>query len=534
MTATRRGAVGRIEIAVFAIFALGAAAYFLVTKDEAKRPNVILISIDTLRADHLSCYGYRSKVGERTSPNLDALAARGARFEQAHSTTSWTLPSHVALLTGMPDELHAVRHDRIPLDENRTMLAERLTKSGYQCAGFFGGPYLDPHFGFGRGFSRYENCGAPTAYQTAEMRQSQQLVAAMEQQSHRIRTAAKITDGALDFLATRDGERPFFLFLHHWDVHYDYNAPEEFQQRFAGWYRGDLPMLDIARNPRVRPDMPAEDRDFLIASYDAEIAWVDAQIGRLLARVAELGLADDTYVVVVSDHGEEFFEHGSFGHRKNLHAESLRIPLLVAGPGVERGATVAETARIFDVYPTVLDLLDLPADDARLYGVSLAPLFEAEREAEVPPRLRDLPIVAELTLLPYVAGEDGAPLPPDHYFHHRAISSGEYKWIDVARRAFDPKRELDLDGVVEERLGSALYRFRDDPLEQRDLAAQWQAELERLGKRAEALGQDLVAYRAHLPTKANPTPKPMPEELSEQARQAGYLGASSHDDDDEQ
>ncbi|MFG0317963.1 MAG: sulfatase [Planctomycetota bacterium JB042] len=505
-----------VEVAVLGGLGLVAFVTWFLFLRASRPPNVVLISIDTLRPDHLGCYGYP----KRTSPRIDAFAAGGVRFERAHSTTSWTLPAHMALLSGQPDQVHGVVHDTLAVDPNIRMLAEVFREHGYRTGGYFGGPYLEPYFGFGQGFEVYENCGvemfstagrAPGALQGA-------MLGAKERESHKVITAPKTTDGALEFLE-RHRDEPFFLFVHHWDVHYDFNAPAEFVKRFwPGPPPPDFTIEDFHFNEAVSPEMTPEQRAYLIANFDAEIAWVDFHVGKLLDRLDELGLADDTIVVVTADHGEEFFEHGEKGHRKNLYDTTLRIPLLVAGPGVRKGVVVEEQARIFDVVPTLRELCGFD-DDPALYGESLVPLLDGD----APPELRDLPIVAELTDVPKVLGDGGRPVTADYKNVHRACSGNGLKYLLAERRAFDAAAkppDLSLDGGDLLLREEKVYDLGADPGERNDLSASRADALERLRDRLGRLGEALGRLKGSL--KLINEAQEKPRELQEQLDQLGY------------
>ena len=441
---------------MFGVLALVAAVAWFVFVREAPRPNVILISIDTLRPDHLGCYDYPKD----TSPNIDRLAKRGVRFDRAHSSTTWTLPAHLSMMTGLPDALHGVRHDLLMLDGNRRMLAERFQRAGYDTAGFFGGPYLSPEFGFQRGFRVYQNCGVPTRKEiAASARTNDELnraVALMEQQSHRVQTAER-TQNEVDKYLDGVGDEPFFLFIHHWDTHYDFTAPKAYVDMFAPDYRGDLDLSNFMMNEAIAADMSPADYQYMLAAYDAEIRWVDYHVGRLLQKLDDLELTDDTYVVITSDHGEEFFEHGNKGHRYNLHEESLRIPLIIAGPDVGRGLQVDRQARIFDIMPTLLELAGL-APESESFGASLVPFLEGDD----PERLRSLPLIAELTYIPKILDPDEPQgwREPDHYFHHQAFGRGGKKLIDVRRRRFDHEQPASLAKEVLEQYPPPALRHR--------------------------------------------------------------------------
>lgn len=364
--------------------------------DRPRRLNVLLISIDSLRADHLDCYGYRSATGAPTSPSLDQFAKEGVLFEHAVATTSWTRPSHHALLTGLPDLAHGAVNDEKGLTPQCIALPEILQGAGFATAGFFSGPYLDAKYGFERGFDVYEDASGVAALDAAadaEIRaieadgtlsadQKKQRVHALlsvrvEDSYHRASTANRVTDRAIRWLDEQKGKpAPFFLFAHYFDVHYDYAPPEErYAARF--WPGGQRPRIngdDFFTRPDVNPSMSAADLAGVKSYYDGEILWVDEQVGRLLKRLDELGLRDDTLVVIVSDHGDEFFEHGAKGHRRNLFEPTLEVVTMARLPGrLPAGRRVAPRISLVDVAPTIVDVTGTTAE-ADQSAPKLAPL----------------------------------------------------------------------------------------------------------------------------------------------------------------
>ncbi|MBI4880288.1 MAG: sulfatase [Planctomycetes bacterium] len=513
--ARRRGLLVEALVCV-ALAALAAALYFGFLRAPA-RPNVILISIDTLRPDHLGCYGY----DRPTSPAIDRCAAEGARFTYAHSSTSWTLAAHMSLMTGLPDELHEVVWDRVGLDPERVLLAERFHQAGYVTGGFFGGPYLHAAFGFGRGFDLYENCGQPTVYDAAREGMSAEELALLtmqkEAESHRIRTADTI-QAHVDRFLERNSAQPFFLFIHHWDCHYDFNAPREFVDLFAPGYTGSLSMKGFMTNPKIAPGMDARDFEYLVANYDAEIRWVDHQVGRLRQKLEELGIADDTYVIITSDHGEEFFEHGNKGHRWNLHEETLAIPLIIAGPGVRHGLEIDASVRIFDVLPTILDLAGLPPVE-EAYGVTLRPLLDGDEDGA----LRDLPIVAELTYIPKEMGPGGQLAGSDHFFKHTAVGRGRRKLVQIDTRAYDESRPIDFTGKLQADPQQLLFDHTADPRERSDLAAKDPRLLEQMLRYRTRVLDGLRAFLDSLRRTGRPAPIPLPPDVLKQLLENGYL-----------
>jgi len=342
-------------------------------------PNIILISVDTLRPDHLGCYGYERE----TSPRIDALAAEGAVFENAISSTSWTLPAHAALFTGLADSVPGCYDTDKQLDPSRVTMAERLSALGYDTVGFFSGPYLHPVFGLGQGFDEYEDCSSYERLSLETVAKTGSIEAArIDRASHEDITNPRVYERVSAWLETTartpdDGAaaRPFFMFIHMWDVHFDYIPPAPYDTMFDPDYEGTIDGANFFFNDRINPQMSARDLEHVIALYDGEIAWTDDHIGRILDDVERLGLTGDTIVALVSDHGTEFFEHGGKIHRRTLYDEVIRIPLIIRYPGhVTPGARHDEQVRLIDVMPTLLDLAgaDRPGD---VMGQSLVPVL---------------------------------------------------------------------------------------------------------------------------------------------------------------
>lgn len=374
--------VARLQRILSGLLVAGVAALASCSRSGSRteQPNVILISLDSCRADHLSSYGYRRP----TTPNLDALAARGALFLNAYSSTSWTLPAHMALFTSLPDSVHGVNDNGRPaLDPARVTLAQQFKAASYETAAFVSGPYLHAAFGFDRGFDRYVNC---TSYPDANPLLGPRR-RAIHDQSHVDVTNPRLF-GAVDAWLETPHDRPFFLFIHVWDIHYDYIPPPPFDKRFDPDYHGLVTATDYERSPAIHAGMDPRDLEHIVALYDGEIAYTDDYLGRLFKRVDELGLAARTLLVVTADHGDEFFEHGNKGHQKTLYDEVLRIPLIMHWPGrVPERVRVKEQARIIDIAPTIRALCGLPANPEAV-GVSLVDHLHG--------RGKDLPAYAEL------------------------------------------------------------------------------------------------------------------------------------------
>ncbi len=396
-----RGACRRSAAGLAALALLGACG-----ERGPRRPNVILVSIDSLRADHLGCYGYERD----TSPRIDRLAAEGVRFETAISTTSWTLPAHAALFTGLEDETHGVVDNGLALAPAHVTLAELLQGAGYRTAGFYGGPYLHPTFGLAQGFELWQSCmsALPAGASERDVRAS---AMAVDAPSHEDVTGPRTAEAVEAWLA-RDEREPFFLFLHLWDVHYDYIPPPELVERFDPGYDGPVDGRGVASDPALRAGMPERDLRHLVARYDGEIRFTDAILGRILDALAARGLLEDAVVVVTADHGEEFLEHGGTGHQRTLFDEVVRVPLVVWAPGrAARGAVVAEPVRLIDVLPTIARLAGIKAPLA-VQGRDLGPLLapDAQRaglagDERAPPALCELSVNDEALFALRRAGE---------------------------------------------------------------------------------------------------------------------------------
>jgi choline-sulfatase len=273
----------------------------------APRPNLLVLTIDTLRADHLGAYGWKRP----TSPNLDALAAKSVLFENAQSASSWTLPSLASLMTSLQESTHRCEKDAARLDPSYTTLAEILRDAGYDTAFVASHLFLNAGHGLQQGFTRVDT----------RILQDENAI-----------TSPQITDWGLEWLrekaAVHDGV-PWFLWLHYFDPHAPYLVHEGISEAFG----------------------TGKDLD----RYDGEIAFTDRHIGRLLDAFESLGFAANTVVVVVADHGEAFGEHGLPGHGYDLHEEVVHVPLLIRAPGFAP-RRVLDVVPTVDVMPTLLEL----------------------------------------------------------------------------------------------------------------------------------------------------------------------------------
>jgi arylsulfatase A-like enzyme len=325
---------------------------------EAPLTNLILISIDTLRADHLGFYGYP----RGTSPFLDSLAARGVVFERAYAPSPWTLPSHASLLTGLYPSHHGAFNEKLSLPAGVETLADRRAVRGFATGAVVNSWFFDEIYGLARGFESYANVPAHLKRGGA---------------------APSVSALGLRWLGERDG-RPFFLFLHYYDVHSDYNAEEEYEALFRGSYAGDIDgstaqLREIQRGERR---LDGAGRDHLIDLYDAEIRQMDARLELLFEQLEDAGALEGSLVVITSDHGEEFLEHGGVLHGGTYYEEVLRVPLVVVGPDVPAGLRVETPVSLVDLAPTLLALFGEPAPaESEFDGVDVSSLWRGDTGA---------------------------------------------------------------------------------------------------------------------------------------------------------
>ncbi len=307
----------------------------------------VLVSLDTLRADHLSGYGYE----RQTSPFLDSLAASGILFENAFAQYPSTLTSHMSLFTGLyPPEHGVYPPDRVLAEEIAT-LPEVFRDAGFRTAGFTEGGLMRGRFGFARGFEQFDDRVEWT---------STDLDTTLER--------------GLGFLRTlEEGER-FFLLLHSYAVHAPYDPPPGFGDRYwsGAAPEGSFPPTgrNLQRYNRRGGELGDGTVDYFEALYDSEIAYADAALAAFFDELDALGLRNEVTVVVLSDHGEEFLEHGRFAHTQ-IYPEILRVPLVLVHPALESGRRIATPVRLVDVAPTLLELAELEAP-AAVSGSSLA------------------------------------------------------------------------------------------------------------------------------------------------------------------
>jgi arylsulfatase A-like enzyme len=424
------------------------------------RPNLVLISIDCLRADHVSAYGYFRP----TTPNIDALAADGTVFEAAASVSSWTLPTHLSMLTGLMPSLHGVR-TRQRLGAEVAFLPEILRDAGYQVDGVASWYFLSQGFGFDRGFHSYRL-----------------LVG---------HGAEDVIDAALDTVRRSEG-REQFLFLHLVDPHWPYLAPDGAHDRFGR--PADISSALKRVNKREAPDDPS-DVEGVIRLYDAEIAYADEHLGRFFSELKSRGLYDDALIIVTADHGEAFYEHGHWEHTLSLYGEVTHIPLIVKWPRGRHPRRVSSPVSQIDVFPTILEAAGLASPETGALSLS--------NHAAVAPA--DRGILSELTSP--LGRLQGCRQPPIEGGECVAVRLGRLKLIAslVAREG-----ELHL-------MARELYDIGTDPKERQDLSDQEPEAVQRMM----AIARSFLTLARN--QRASGEPVDLDEETMDALRSLGYV-----------
>ena len=323
-------------------------------------PDIVLILVDSLRADGLGCYGRPLP----TSPAIDALARSGVRFAHAFASAPWTQPSVMSLFMSVSPDRHRMVLPNVPhAATNLTTLAERLREAGYQTIGITANPMPHRRYGYARGFEFYDDFTIAMDPGVGDMAQT------ISRSGAQAATGATVTRLALDWLRRRDPGRPLFLFLFYMDPHWDYIPPPD----SLGLFTDDpIPALrNIYSLGKKAVDPTARAR--IHAAYAGEIRYTDDCIGRLLAAIRESPRAAATAVALCGDHGESFWERGKVAHGNNLYDEELHVPLIIRPPGgAPNGVVVTGQVGLIDLAPTLLDLAGV-APPAEWQGVSLRP-----------------------------------------------------------------------------------------------------------------------------------------------------------------
>jgi arylsulfatase len=471
---------------------------------------VLLITLDTTRADQVGCYGGALA----RTPRLDALAAQGVRFEQATAAASSTLASHTSLFTGLYPRRHGVARNGFMVNDQNVTLAEVLGGAGFHTAGFIGSFALDQVFDFDQGFDVWN--------------QDFEIEFDPERADQNQRRAEAVTDAVLAHLDRVGSEERLFLFAHYFDVHSPFDPPEPFASTYAlpggplSSTLGDIREQELKHQSRIAAPRPVFDvgldlglavgadgtrlpgDEALAALYAGELAYTDAQVGRLLDGLAERGLLQSCIVIVTADHGETFWEHGDFWHHGAwVYETNVHVPFIVHLPdGRGHGALVPEPVSGVDLFPTLLDLLGIALPEP-VDGISLV---EAINTGRAPLR----PVFAEATQPSRVTEDQSRWV---NQQKSKSIRRGPWKLIQTRYLAFEE-----------------LYDLAHDPGERRNLLRQQEPAAETKAAYAE-LRVALDAWSAkEEPRDSQFNPEQMAAVLK-RLRQLGYVGADEDEDD---
>ncbi len=406
----------------------------------AGAPNVIVIVVDTLRADHLSSYGYERD----TSPFMDSLAAQGVRFENAISPSSWTQPSHASMLTGRYTYEHQA--ETTPLDDTFPTIGEVMQANGYRTGGFSANTlFFTRRQGHGRGFLHFEDNyqSAPDAFFNSSLYgfifDFYGLRKALNYEGVPTRVlASDINRSVLDWI-DRDSDRPFFVFMNYFDVHDPYTPPEPYRSKYASTPNPGGLINGFVE--RYSPSLTPEQIQTEIEAYDGSISYVDDEIKNLFDELEARGLLDDTIVIVTSDHGESLGEHGLLQHSASLYLDEIHVPLIVWNPAyVPSGKTVDTPVSLTSLPSTILSLVNAKEDP--FPGPSLAVLISGD---DAPAEWPDP--ISELTQM-----EGATEINPSTHGAMKSVIGSEMQYI------------------LHEKFGEELYNWRDDPQELNNLA----------------------------------------------------------------
>jgi len=410
-----------IALLIILIIVVSVSNYYKWKKSKLPRyENILLIIVETLRAKHLSCYGY----DRNTSPNIDSLARDGVLFKRNFSQSPWTLPSISSIFTSLYSSVHgAVVHGDILSDKYFT-LAEALRSKGFKTQGFISGHFARKKYGLAQGFDEY----------------NEKNVLGQDSVS-----SGKLTNDAIKWIGNNKDNK-FFLFLQYYDPHYNYTYNEEFsfyKEKTQNIYN----CIPIEKIRKLAPILSEEDKKTLLGYYDSEISVVDDNLGKLFNYLKQNNLYDSTVIVFTADHGEEFGEKGYYGHTFSVANSVLHIPLIFHVPGNKhKGRIVENVVSSIDIYPTILDLLDM----------------------EIPQQIQGYSLMEYIVRVgsKYPVKESFAEL----FLKNKQVSLQTKKWKVVHQRLSN--------GQLEEHL----YDIENDPYELRDVSNKYNAEKDKYSK----------------------------------------------------
>lgn len=427
------------------------------------KPNVVVVVIDTVRADHLSAYGYK----RQTTPWIAEFARQTVRFTRAYSVSSWTLPAHASLFTGLYPSTHGATQEHLRLDAGFPTLAEVLRDDGYTTAAFSGNPWVASATGLARGFESMEEM-----WRRPETRED----GARPHATNRL---------IFEWLERRSKDRPFFLFVNYIEPHFPYEAPALYLYHYLP---AEFTAEDVNQAKVIWPDWYVHPRPFApraaairTALYDAELRYVDAIVDELFDQLKLKGLYDDALIVLVSDHGENLGENGHLDHVFSLYNSTVQVPFMMRLPGGRSAGVRNDPVQLIDVFPTIAGAVRIGTRDRRLPGLNLLDGAAAS----------DRPIVAEYhypyqSLSPFNSKDRVSPALAPYRRRVRSIQVGPAKFIWGS----DGRNEL--------------YDLLEDPAERNNLVAARPEAAAELEKRLTQLIGTATQPRANAPEPGRP------------------------------
>jgi arylsulfatase A-like enzyme len=465
-----------------------------------KPPNIILIMMDSVRRDALSCYGAASQ----TSPHIDAIAARGVVFEDAVSTSSWTLPAVASIFTGQYASCHGADDGYNYLNPHHQTLAEILVRNGYQTAAFCANGNVSTFTGLDRGFQFFNDLHYPRVDLLNKLLKANAkgIRAAFGRKVKYHETVVLYREAKRWLKEKRDPHCPFFVYIHENEAHYPYQPPRWFRKKFLRLSAAQVKEINQDRELFVagKVRMTSQELTNLRLLYYAEICYLDYRLKQFVDFLKTEGLWDDLFVIITADHGDNFGEHGLIGHGLSLYDSLLKVPLILHYPGKLSPRRVSEQVQLCDILPTVIDLADLPDKTPKLacQGKSLAELAHGANAAE------------------------GRVAFAEHAMQHLALFEAKIPDLDADfykkyKRATRAVRVAGLKYIWSSNDDHELYDLGQDPEETRNLIDQYP-------DKALALQQTLAQWLASFvpDTYRGSTPEP-DDVVTQRLRDLGYL-----------
>lgn len=423
------------------------------------RPNIVVITMDTVRADHLSAYGY----DRDTSPDLARLAAGGVLFENAISASSWTLPSLSAIYTGLLPHQSGADTFR-PLDPGWNTIESVLGHYGYATAGFNANYYYgESGWGLGNGFESYNDDRTTLLYNLSRTLVGRAAVQPLYQNLDRDdafyrRDAGELNDAVFQWLRNRP-DRPFYLYINYFDAHSPYLPPAPYDHHFGTLPEAVVRRWSVKGGFRPKHPLPSAAREALIDGYDNSLFYLDSQVGRLVHFLETSAAGRNTIFIITADHGEAFGEHGAYQHGNDLHREEIHVPLIVYGKGIPAGVRITPPVPVRSVFATAIDLA--LGNQVPMHQYSLARFWQTDSPQKIAH-----PVVSELSSSISQAGVGEISLTTAHW-HYILTTAGKqylYNW------ATDPGEKTNLsslppDKQVVENLNSQLRQLEGQSAE---------------------------------------------------------------------